>query len=395
MRPVMRIIPGLLAIVACWPRGAQADAEVECGLAAKGVVQVDGLLDDWQGVKGLAREGADARDAGFTFRCNYDDDTLYLSVDVQDERVIRRKRGDRAAEDTVAITIGKDRLIVLPAYADAGAAAKVTWDGGAISRKSGIAVADSLQKAGFSIEASIPLARLASFGKDVPSLPLVVEFKDADQLHDKGFEETVSTGAARLTFAESGALYRQFLDDLKLEPKDIQVDTMANMDGEPGDERVLVAGYIVGVLSDRYYYMRIPAKPKDVLEVKVIDLAGEGKSAIVARYVEHGDDGTSREILAVWNLLRDGSFPQVWIHEVAKRDGKNHITNTWELAPKKKGKKVLRGKDIVVKVGEAVGWTAETWNEAPADDMNPILLPWGDKKIEHWHFRGDESYGGE
>jgi hypothetical protein len=377
---------------------ANADAEVECGLAQKGTVQVDGLLDDWQGVNGLERHGDDARDAGFTFRCNYDDDTLYVSLDVHDERVIRRKRGDRGAEDTVAITIGKDKLIVLPAYADSGAVAKYSWNGGAISRKSGIAVADSLQKVGFSVEASIPFARLRSYGKDVPTLPLAVEFDDADQLHDTKFDEKITTGDARLTFAEGEQLYHQFLDDLKLKPKDVQIDMMANMDGEPGDERVLIAGYIVGVLSDQYYYMKIPAKPKDILAVKVVDLAGEGKFAIVAHYIEYGDGG-SREVVAVWNLLRDHSFPIVWAHEVAKKQGKNKITNSWELAPKMVGKgkrqKKVPGQDIIVKVGDAVGWTSDTWNESPAEDMNPILLPWGDKKIEHWHFRGDESYGGE
>jgi len=71
--------------------------------------------------------------------------------------------------------------------------------------------------------------------------------------------------------------------------------------------------------------------------------------------------------------------------------GRARIVNVWELVPKK-GKR--RGQDLSIRAGEAVGVTRETWNEIPAEDMVPILLPWGEKTKEIWHFDNDEVSGG-
>ena len=41
------------------------------------------------------------------------------------------------------------------------------------------------------------------------------------------------------------------------------------------------------------------------------------------------------------------------------------------------------------------GFTApEGWKETPAEDMAPILLPWGEKKQEVWRFAKDGVSGG-
>ena len=57
-------------------------------------------------------------------------------------------------------------------------------------------------------------------------------------------------------------------------------------------------------------------------------------------------------------------------------------------------RKDKRGRDLVIQSGEATGFSAATWNETPAGDMAPILLPWADKKQEVWHFSNDEVSGG-
>jgi hypothetical protein len=67
------------------------------------------------------------------------------------------------------------------------------------------------------------------------------------------------------------------------------------------------------------------------------------------------------------------------------------MTDSWQLVPRAHGGK---GLDLVVKPGEVVGFTPESWNETPATDMVPILLPWGEKKHEIWHFDGDVVSGG-
>jgi hypothetical protein len=40
----------------------------------------------------------------------------------------------------------------------------------------------------------------------------------------------------------------------------------------------------------------------------------------------------------------------------------------------------------------AAGFTADNFKEAPAEDMIPILLPWGEQKKARYRFRGDEYF---
>lgn len=407
MAKMRRITLIFLAIVAF--EGPAIAAEIDCGLTQTDVIVVDGMLDDWQGVKGVKRSGAagsSSRDAVLVVRCNYDAETLYLAIDVTDERVIRRDKREKLAEDKVVVTFGDRSLEVYPADAASRQAQKASWSDGAAPK--GLAIADSLQERGWSVELGLPLGRVPGWGRGVPGLEFSVEHHDADLLTEREHQEVVSTGDGLLVFEEAAALYQQFLTEHKLKPSDIVLDTMANMDAAPGAERVLVGGRVIGVLGAEYSYLKLPiAKAKDLLSVKVIDLAGEGKSCILAHYVERGNGGL-REVLAVWNVMADGSFARTWAHEIAKQLGQSRLTNTFSLEAKqpaapagkkkkkpKKPKKPLPGFDIVVRVGDVTGFTAETWNELPAEDMVPILLPWGPKQQETWHFQGDESFGGE
>jgi hypothetical protein len=67
------------------------------------------------------------------------------------------------------------------------------------------------------------------------------------------------------------------------------------------------------------------------------------------------------------------------------------LTNSWKLVPRR-GKK--KGLDLLIQPGEAIGASAATWNETPATDLTPILLPWTGKKQELWIFENDLISGG-
>ena len=83
----------------------------------------------------------------------------------------------------------------------------------------------------------------------------------------------------------------------------------------------------------------------------------------------------------------------------AKQLGAAKITGTYALVARSVGKgkkkKAAPGYEIVVYAGTAAGFSAVNWNELPAEDMQPILLPWEGKKQTSWRFRGDEAFGGE
>jgi hypothetical protein len=375
--------------------------EIVCALTEPDVIVVDGMLDDWQGVKAF-EVGSGRGDADVRFRCNYDPTYLYVSLDVVDDRLIRTAKAG-PGEDHVVLAFGGAKVVLYPAQLEYHAKRKLIASG-----LGKVEAADSLQPKGWSVELAVPLRKIPGWGKGVPTLPFRFEVRDADAFVEKRIQDVVGLSAdtGRLSFAEGAQLFRDFLSQLRLKRADVRLDTLAEMDGEVGLERVIWAGRVIAVLSDQYAVVELAVPPQDVLEVKVVDLSG-GKKSVLARWVERGNGG-SREVLAVFNLKRGGALQRTFAHEIAKQVGPNRLTNLWTIEPTAELNKPPRGKPrkgpkkpklpgknaIVIRIGEVVGFSAATWRELPAEDMRPILLPWGEVKEEVWAFQGDEVFGG-
>jgi hypothetical protein len=360
---------------------AASRAELVCPLVGDGLVEIDGLLDDWEAMRSLTKAGPDARSSALAVRCAYDATTLYVSVDVTDERLVRVRGG---ANDRLLLAFGEARLGIAPASGE-GAQLEVGWEKTRAAPRSP-KVGDSLQKRGWSVELSLPLAAVPGWAKGVPSVPVAITHLDADQAAG-GAATPGASVELLLTFEAASRTLKGLLEELRLRPADVSFDALADLDEAPGPERVIVAGKFLGVLGDGYAYVGLPvASARDVLGVELVDLAGNGKSAAVVRYREHGGGG-SRDVLAVF-VLRSEGFARMFAHEIAKQLGNARLENRWEL------RKAKKGRELVIVPGEVRGFTAETWNERPAEDMVPILLPWGEKKQEVWRFDKDGVSGG-
>jgi len=376
-----------LIALAYLPARAEPQSELLCTLAGPGLIQIDGLIDDWGNMPELTKvDSADAHDAGLALRCAYDAEKLYLMVNVTDDRLIRTRQKTKD-EDHLVFLFGQQALEVYPASTDVGAKLAFGWVG-----KPGpkVAVADSLQKYGWSVELAIPRRGLGGHAKNAPGTIVAIEFYDADSYNPRRIETVLATGEIMLSFEEAAASLRGFLDGVHLHRGDIRLDTLAELDGEPGRERLVAAGKFLAVVSESYNYVELPvASARDVLSVELDDVTGTGRSCAVVRTVERGNGG-SREVLSIWSF-KGGQWSRLFAHEIAKQLGRARLTDIWQLVPRGRGK---RGLDLIIKPGEVTGFTAETWNETPATDMVPILLPWGDKKQEVWHFDNDEVSGG-
>lgn len=369
------------------PVRAEPQGELLCTLAGPGLIQIDGLIDDWGNMPELTKvDIGDAHDAGLAVRCAYDAEKLYLMVNVTDDRLIRTRQKTKD-EDHLVFLFGPQALEVYPASADQGAKLAFGWVG-----KPGpkVAVADSLQKHGWSVELAIPRRGLGGQNRNAPGALVAIEFYDVDSFSPRRIETVLATGEIMLSFEEAAASLRGFLDGVHLRRGDITLDTLAELDGEPGRERLVAAGKFLAVIGDSYTYVELPvAGARDVLSVELADVTGTGRSCVMLRTVERGNGG-SREVLSIWSF-KGGQWSRLFAHEIAKQQGRARLVDTWQLVSRGRGK---RGLDLVIKPGEVTGFTAETWNETPASDMAPILLPWGDKKQEVWHFDNDEVSGG-
>ena len=317
---------------------------------------IDGLLDDWKS-QPVARVGA-APDGAIALRCAWDGTALALALDVADDRVVR-VRGGKGHEDHVEVSIAAGgaplRAMIFPGTAIAPVK---------ISAPAHVEIADSLQPHGFSIELRIPAARVAGFSASTPSLALEIVFHDADLA--AGGKDTDIPLDATIELSDRKDLLDDFLKTAGLHKSDVTLDVMAELDPDRrGKERLVAGGTVIGVLTDQFAYVSLPVPhASDVRAVKLLPLGPHGQQVIAAIVRQAGNGGT-RDLLMLWTVWSGQLQPLAQI-EIRKEQGGNVLESTW----------AIKGAELLVTPKPSVGWTAETWNESPADDADPIALPW-------------------
>lgn len=413
MRNFAVLVGGLVTLAL--PRAVRA-TPVPCDLADAGFAIPDGAVSEWGAVDGVTVEGpglpvpngawTDNKDASFTVKCVYDGEFVTFAITALDERLLRNAAPDPMKDDaiTLAFADGKGGVKRLEIFPPDGQGVKLSarWMPGKKPAKSvsgGFEFGSGAVKNGYNLEVAFPYAMLPGFSKSTPRIPFGVYMSDADARVANKIEALLTTAKGRadknpkeldmLGLQSGDEVYREFLQKLKIKPGAITIDQLVEVDGHDGPERVIRAGRIVAALSDSFTYFTIPAQTdKDVREVKLVDLTGEKRMSVLARYLQRGIDG-SRELVSVWNL--DGTdWVRTFSHETGKFQDQNKVINTWSMKKPAKGK----GLELHFAVGEVVGWDQETWLESPAEDAVPILLPWGDgPRADAFAFQGYEYIG--
>jgi len=345
---------------------------------------IDGMLDDWKGFRGKRPAGGNV-DRDFVLRCAYDAEHLYMSINIRDDRVFRTRRARANFEDSITVHLSAGKKVVKLRYFPGSGRTKPNRKGVPKS----VEVEDSLQPKGLSFEAAFELSKIPGWAPSVPMLNATVAYHDSD-----GKRIDTIKFAGPLHFSAAASTYRSFLRASRLRKKNIRLDVLADVDPGKGVERVIVGGTLIAILSESYTWMNLPvASVRDILDVKVVDLSGDGRSSIIAHYRQSGNGGV-REIVSVWQVKGNGEFETILAFEVAKSMGGNKLRSSWKLVPKpvkrKRGKRKRRTKGFTIHIeaGAAVGWDEDNYFERPAPDAKPILLPWSDNTTAVWSFDG-------
>ncbi|HEU0029060.1 MAG TPA: hypothetical protein VFQ53_00415 [Kofleriaceae bacterium] len=356
----VRTAAWLLAALWLAPATARADrTTIRCDNLSTADVVVDGVLDDW-GKQVLGRAGTPG-DGSIELRCSWDGTALAVALDIKDDRVVR-VRG-KGAEDRVDITITAGGRPVRASVLPSNNIAKSK-----VSVPARCAVADSQQPKGFSIEARCPASALPGLSSATPSLELSIKYSDSDQA--TGGDTTDVALDATIELGDRKDLLDDFLKTVKLRRTDVRLDTLAELDpSRKGKERIVAGGTVIGVLTDQFAYVALPAaKPTDVKKVELVPLGARGEQ-IVSAVIRQSGNGGSRDLLMLWSVAGGQLQPLAQI-EVKKELGANVLESTWRLV---KGTKAT---ELWLEPKPAVGFTADTWNEIPAPDSDGILLPW-------------------
>lgn len=358
----MRVAFAMVAI-GLWGAPAAAERQVvRCDNQSTADLSVDGMLDDW-GKEVVARIGV-ASDGQLALRCSWDGTALAMSIDCADDRVVRINGAGEQDHVKVSVAAGGRPVVVDVFPGNAIAKAKIT-------KPAKVAVGQSLQPKGFSVELRIPASAIPGLTASTPSLALDVTFVDADKA--AGGDTFPIALAATVELGDRKDLLDDFLKTVRLRRADVKLDTLADLDPDRrGNERIVAGGTVIGVLTDQFAYVTLPvAKAADVKKVELVALGARTK--VVAATLRQSGNGGSRDVLALWTVW-SGQLQALGQIELRKEMGANVLASTWKLV---KGKK---GPELWVEPVPAVGWTAESWNEMPADDADPIVPPWDTTK---------------
>jgi hypothetical protein len=302
-----------------------------------------------------------------------------LLVDVRDSYFVRTKAA-KPGEDHIELTLGGHTLTIFPG--DARAIPTLARWGTKPAK--GVKAVSALQQAGWAVELAIPMSAIPGYKAGMP-LSYKAAVADCDSKAALKTERTLDSSGS-IVFAEGDAALEGFLKDRNLKRSDIWFDKPISLGGKAGG-RAVAAGHYLAFVTDGYVFIELPVKSRaDVKDARVVDLAGDGRQAIVMRYLERGNGG-ERQVLAAWRVVGDSEIRRVFAAEVGKSTPSGRVED--KVAFVKRG----RATDIVIDAGAAPGLSAATWRESPADDMIPVMLPWApDKDARHarYQFLGDE-----
>jgi hypothetical protein len=387
--------------------------EIPCSPVEAGTIRIDGLLGDWKGVDGVGVDDAahvlrgkdewsGAADLSFEVFCNHDDAHLYLAINVRDEYFIRTKKAS-AGDDHLQVLFAKKTLVVYPGNLR-DVPSRVSW-GRARRKARGVEMAEAMQEKGYSVELKIAFKEIGARAR-AASIAGAVWVLDSDSRARGKIQTVMGTAPAAkkgsFAFAQAKADLGAFLKDKGLRASQIRTRLAVDVVGDASPEQVLLVGKTIGIVGEglpggSYFYLDLAVKqPQDIYWLKAMDLNGDGKAELVARYAERAGNGR-RELVAVFRFDDANRFVRSFAHEVFKGQGDRTIVNRFAFQPRKatkrrgkRGRPAAGGIDFIVDKPVARGFTAESYREAASADAFSILLPWGEEKKRHFRFEGEE-----
>ncbi|MCB9591451.1 MAG: hypothetical protein H6719_01855 [Sandaracinaceae bacterium] len=364
-------------------------------------VRIDGSLGDWRDA--TFTEVGSGDDASMRFAVAADDRGLYVGAEVRDDRLVRTGNPG-AREDAVILTlsIGEGRRtqlsdIYLFAGVSGRSAARVgiaSRIGGPPREMAGARIVEGPRRAGhgYVVEAFLPFARIPG-GARWDTARGTIRLRDVDsEAHPEVEAEPALVPTSALvpllpSGGASGAL-ETFLASQGMSAARPTFDLSGDVAEDPRPERVFVVGRFVLVTGpgyrggQSYSFHELPIdQPTDARSAVLRDLTGDGKAELLLVIRQRNAQG-ERDLWQVLSLSGDRPTPVFGI-ETRKATRAGSIESTV---------RVLRARgsapEIEVVAGRAQGLDRESYQEAPADDVQAILLPWGPIRSRRYRWNG-------
>lgn len=360
-------------------------------------VKIDGAIGEWppRTPAAVVVKGSGGR-VSFGVAIQYDSSHLYVGGEVVDESFFRTDRfadGEDHASLLIAFPTGAGTFVPYEVGLFTGkpgeAKGEVRYISPGRGRITGSKIVEAPTTRGYTFEAVIPWSAFPEARTVRVGLHGAARYYDSDGsaiarnilATASGDPSTPASLPALLTEPEHG-----MVDDL-LAPKGLastapRIDILADLAGDALKERIAVFDRVLTICGPgfrggkQYFFRDLGA---DLVRLEARELTGRGKAdLIVRRRFPGGEPGAAREWFEVWSLLAADEPTTTFAHEISVQSGGKHVDDSVHAAMRQ----------IEVSIESAVGWDASTYREPLANDVEPILLPWGPVKSQLFRFNG-------
>ena len=367
-------------------------------LVEKEGVKLDGVVKEWPArapAKTVVKGTADKVSAAFGLQ--YDDQKLYVAGEIGDAQLTRSSRftDDEDHASLVFAVPGGAGMSTYEVAFYAGkpgeSAGSVRWASGPNKghEVAGAKIVEAPVDKGYSFEASLPWSTFPETRAVRVGLHGLMRYYDSEG--GLGVKTILATGAGDASHpAQMPALLsesEQSLVESFLSPKGLlatapKVDLYADITGDSMKERISVFDHYLTIVGPGYrsgkefFYRDLGA---ELVKLEARDVTGRGKDDLLLRRRFSGS--STREWFEVLSFLSGGEEPvTTFAHEVAVVAGGKQLTNTVRVS----------SKEIDVTYEPAQGWDVTSYREGVANDVEPILLPWGAIKSQLFRFDKDK-----
>jgi hypothetical protein len=362
-------------------------------------MRVDGALGEWKGAH-FAQLG-DGDDASLRYALASTDGAFYLAAEIADDQLVLKDEvgpGQDALVLSLALPDAAGALRVSEVWLHPGRAgkqaAKASVQGFSGSAKVQVVEGPRARGPGYVIEALVPFASLGGaelWEQGRASL----RFEDVDRAGQKP-EITLASASGKpadwpriaLGVGQNDFL-GSFLSEKSLSGVEPRFDQRANVAGDATLERVLIVDKYVLVYGkgfkrgENYAYFALPySVGGGLVSAQLADLTSDGRAELLARVRQRNELG-ARELFLVIELAEDSIAPLFSLE--LKKEAKGGFIECSVSVDKKSAPPRIQ-----VSVGRAEGLDARTYQENPATDALPILLPWGAVESRSYAFDGDK-----
>lgn len=356
----------------------------------KSPVKLDGVLKEWP-ERSAANETLSGTTSALSFSVGvqYDDAKLYIAAEVTDPQLARTSaHGEN--EDHVSMTLafpsGRGALkayeIGLWAGKPGETAGAVKWLAGPSKGQevAGAKLVESDATKGFVFEAAIPWSTFAEARTTRVGLRAAFRYHDVDS---GGAHGVIGTGPGSadkpqdlpaLPTEPEQAVVDNLLATKNLSATAPSIDIFADVAGDERKERISVFGKFFTICGPGYrggkqFFWRALTGKMIALETR--DFTGHGKDdMLVRRRVTVGD--VRHEVFELWTIEKGDEPTTLLAQEIAiyTKDEKKKISDAVRVSQK----------ELEISVEPPIGWDAGSFTEQVANDVQPILLPWGPVK---------------